>query len=138
MLDLVPSLDRLTEIFNQCAAPAFFLFATSAIMGVIDSRLTELNKHFRDLKRQGALTEPLIQNFAKRSHLLRRGILDGVIASALTVALLINLFLLHFFSIEKAYGAAVLFALAAASLGFGLARFAQEVGLSLREPRLLT
>lgn len=136
MLDLVPSLDRLTEIFNQSAAPAFFLFATSAVMGVMDTRLTELNKHLRDLKRDSALSDELIQNFSKRSDLLRRGIFDSVVASALTISLLINLFLLQFFSVEKAYGSTVLFALAACAQGVGLVRLAQEAWLAMRQPHL--
>lgn len=40
------------------------------------------------------------------------------------------------FSADKAYGAAVLFALAAAMLGLALVRFALEARLALREPDL--
>lgn len=136
MLDLVPNTDRLTAIFGQCAAAAFFLFATNSVVGLMNTRLKELNEVFRHLKRDGVASEAVTQNFSARSVLLRKGIFDGLIAAVLTVALLVDLFVLEFFSAEKAYGAAVLFALAAAMLGLALVRFALESRLALREPEL--
>ena len=136
MLDLVPSTLRLTEIFNQCAAAAFFLFATNAIISLMNTRLKELSDHFSQLKRDGVVSEAKAVNLAARAKLLRQGIFDGLIAAVLTVALLVDLFVLEFFSVEKAYGAAVLFALAACMLGLALGRFALEARLALLEPDL--
>lgn len=136
MLDLVPSTERLTEIFSQCAAAAFFLFATAALVGLMNTRLSEVNAQIRELKRDSGHSAALMRNLRDRAHLLRRGIIHGLVAAGLTVALLVDLFVLEFFSIRKAYGAAILFALAAGMLGMGLFRFAQEARLALREPDL--
>lgn len=124
MLNLVPSPERLTEIFHQCTAPTFFLFATAAIVGLMNTRLSELNKNLRELNNTDDLSEYLIQNFTSRIRLLRRGIFDALVGSVFTILLLIDLFVLTFFSIDRAYGAAVLFTIATIMLGMGLIRFA--------------
>jgi membrane-associated HD superfamily phosphohydrolase len=120
-------------MFTQCAAPTFFLFATAALVDLMNTRLSELNEKLRDLQNADAAAPALVKNFNDRAQLLRRGILDALIGSVFTVILLVQLFVVTFFSMPHAYGAAVIFTLAATMLGIGLIRFAQEARLALRE-----
>ncbi|MEI6798715.1 MAG: DUF2721 domain-containing protein [Pseudomonadota bacterium] len=136
MLDLVPNTDRLTTIFGQCAGAAFFLFATNSVVDLMNTRLNQLNDVFRQLKREGVPPDSVTQNFSARASLLRSGIYNGLVAAVLTVFLLVDLFVLEFFSADKPYGAVLLFALAACMLGLALVRFALEARLALREPDL--
>lgn len=136
MINLVPDAERLAEIFTQCAAPTFFLFATAALVDLMNTRLSELNEKLRDLQNTGATSTALIKNFSDRVHLLKRGILDALIGAVFAVILLVQLFIAAFLSFQHAYGAALMFALAATMLGIGLARFAQEARLALREANL--
>ncbi len=133
MINFVPDAERLTEMFTQCAAPTFFLFATAALVDLMNTRLSELNEKLRDLQNADAAAPALVKNFNDRAQLLRRGILDALIGSVFTVILLVQLFVVTFFSMPHAYGAAVIFTLAATMLGIGLIRFAQEARLALRE-----
>ena len=66
----------------------------------------------------------------------KRGILDALIGAVFAVILLVQLFIAAFLSFQHAYGAALMFSLAATMLGIGLARFAQEARLALREANL--
>lgn len=133
MINFVPDAERLTEMFTQCAAPTFFLFATAALVDLMNTRLSELNEKLRDLQNADGAAPALVKNFNDRAQLLRRGILDALIGSVFTVILLVQLFIVTFFSMPHAYGAAVVFTLAATMLGIGLIRFAQEARLALRE-----
>lgn len=106
------------------------------MVGLMNTRLSQLNEKLRDIRNSGAASNELIQNFNARSQLLRRGIVDALMGSVLTVGLMVELFIVSLFRIAHAYGAALLFAFAAVMLGIGLIRFVQEARLALQEGHL--
>lgn len=131
MIDFVPDAQRLTEVFSQCAAPTFFLFVIGAVVDQMTGRLANINEKLREAKAAGA--EHLVAHYRARARLLKRGISDAIIGAIFTSLLLVVMFLAAFFSLQHAYGAALLFMLSAGMLGLGLIRLAQETRLALKE-----
>lgn len=133
MIDFIPDAERLTEVFNQCAAPTFFLFVIGAIVDQMTGRLSNINEHLRSAVAAEPPVPHMVRHYRARAKLLKLGIADAIIGAIFTAALLVVMFFSAFFSVEHAYGAALLFMLAAGALGVGLFRLAQETRLALRE-----
>lgn len=133
MLDFIPDAERLTEVFTECAAPTFFLFVIGAIVDQMSSRLSHINDKLREAISASPRPEQSIDHYRARARLLKRGIADAVVAAIFTTLLLVVMFFAAFLSLDHAYGAALLFMLAAGMLGLGLFRLAQETRLALKE-----
>ncbi len=137
MFDFIPDVQRLTQIFSQATAPAFFLGAIAAFMSLMSSRLSTILGRIRALNN-------IPNDDANRSHLksdvdrLRRraaylssGIYASLISGICATFLLAILFASEFVGLKYAYGAGLLFFAATMFLGFGLFRFAQEARIGL-------
>ena len=136
-MELVPDIDRLTQIFSNAVAPSFFLGAIAAFVSLMMSRLATVNARIKgELPNQdraavgsGSPLGPL----AGRSRLLNDGIIlslgGGVCATLLPEAL----FASQFFGLRHVYGAGILFFAATILLGVALFRFAQEAWLARSE-----
>jgi hypothetical protein len=46
-MELVPSIERLTQIFSNAVAPAFFLGAVAAFVSLMMSRLAAVNERIK-------------------------------------------------------------------------------------------
>src|SRR5258705_4782699 len=46
-MELVPDIDRLTQIFSNAVAPSFFLGAIAAFVSLMMSRLAAVNAHIK-------------------------------------------------------------------------------------------
>ena len=46
-MELVPDIDRLTQIFSNAVAPSFFLGAVAAFVSLMMSRLAAVNAHIK-------------------------------------------------------------------------------------------
>jgi hypothetical protein len=138
-MDLVPNIDRLTQIFSNAIAPSFFLGAVAAFVSLMMSRLAAVAAQ---IKATGALPD---QDGAtvgssrapgmlkRRARLLSDGIILSLGGGICATLLLAMLFASQFFGLRHAYGAAVLFIGATLLLGVALFRFAQEAWHARRE-----
>jgi Protein of unknown function (DUF2721) len=138
-MDLVPDIDRLTQIFSNAIAPAFFLGAVAAFVSLMMSRLAAVSER---IKAAGAVPDQdgaAVGNSTSLGALIRRARLlsDGIILSLAggicATLLLALLFASQFLGLRHVYGAAVLFIGATLLLGVALLRFAQEAWHARRE-----
>ena len=138
-MEMVPEIDRLTQIFSNAIAPSFFLGAVAAFVSLMMSRLAAVNTQ---IKATAALPAPdgtAVKSSMSPGTLTRRARLlsDGIILSLgggmCATLLLAILFASQFFGLHHAYGAAVLFIAATLLLGVALFRFAQEAWHARRE-----
>lgn len=137
MENSLPSLEQLTHMFDQATTPTFFLFAIAALVGRMNTRLTDVTNAIAALRASGAPAGPRLDLLRRRSALLCRGIHHALLGALLTVVLLVELFLAAFLHFGHAYGAALLFILSAIMLGAGLFAFAQESRLAIRQAALV-
>jgi hypothetical protein len=138
-MELVPDIDRLTRIFSNAIAPAFFLGAVAAFVSLMMSRLAAVNeaiKANRALPDQDGVavgSSLALGMLTRRARLLSDGIIMSLGAGMCATLLLALLFSSQFFGLHHAYGAAVLFIVATLLLGAALFRFAQEARHARRE-----
>ena len=139
MIEFVPDLQRLTQIFSQATAPTFFLGAVAGFISLMATRLTAVLDRARilnaipeaDLERRH-LREDL-GRLRRRAHLLNSGILASLRAGICATVLLAIVFLSEFAGLHYAYGAGLLFIVATFFLGFALFRFSQEAQISVTQ-----
>lgn len=138
-MELVPDIDRLTQIFSNAIAPAFFLGAVAAFVSLMMSRLAAVNEGIKATK---ALPEQdcaavgssmSVGPLTRRARLLSDGILLSLGAGVCATLLLAVLFTSQFLGLKHVYGGGILFFVATLLLGVALFRFAQEAWHARRE-----
>jgi hypothetical protein len=137
-MEMVPEIDRLTQIFSNAIAPAFFLGAVAAFVSLMMSRLAVVAAQInatRALPAQdgAAVGSAALGTLKRRARLLSDGIILSLGGGICATLLLAILFASQFFGLRHVYGAAVLFIGATLLLGVALFRFAQEAWHSRRE-----
>jgi hypothetical protein len=139
MLDFVPDVQRLTQIFSQATAPTFFLGAVAAFVSLMSSRqsavvarIRALNGISKDDPARAHLKADL-ERLRRRARLLSSAIVASLISGICATTLLAIVFATEFFGGKYAYGAGLLFVIATVFLGLGLVRFAQEARVGLSE-----
>ncbi|MGO8739290.1 DUF2721 domain-containing protein [Rhodoblastus sp.] len=139
MFDIIPDVQRLTQIFSQATAPTFFLGAVAAFVSLMSSRLSAIIERIRVLNAipendpvRGHLKSD-VGRLRRRARLLSRGIYAAIISGICATVLLAIVFASEFMGLKYAYGAGFLFIIATIFLGVGLFRFAQEAQIGLAE-----
>jgi hypothetical protein len=138
-MDLVPDIDRLTQIFSNAIAPAFFLGAVAAFVSLMMSRLAAVSERIKGGRalpdQDGAAVGSSLSpgTLTRRARLLSDGIILSLGSGICATLLLAMLFASQFFGLRHVYGAAVLFIGATLLLGVALFRFAQEAWHARRE-----
>jgi hypothetical protein len=138
-MELVPELDKLTQIFSNAIAPSFFLGAVAAFVSLMMSRLAAVNAQIKaagappDRDGAAAASSKSLGALTRRARLLSDGIILSLGGGMCATLLLAILFASQFFGLHHAYGAAVLFIAATLLLGVALFRFAQEAWHARRE-----
>jgi hypothetical protein len=135
-MELVPDIDRLTQIFSNAIAPAFFLGAVAAFVSLMMSRLAAVSERIkatRALPAEADATVGSCGTLTRRARLLSDGIILSLAGGICATLLLALLFASQFFGLRHVYGAAVLFIGATLLLGVALFRFAQEAWHARRE-----
>jgi hypothetical protein len=95
-MELVPDIDRLTQIFSNAVAPSFFLGAIAAFVSLMMSRLGAVNARIKETRESPSENRVATKNsvalgsLARRSRLLNDGIIlslgGGVCATLLLAA----------------------------------------------------
>jgi hypothetical protein len=139
VLDFIPDIQRLTNIFAQATAPTFFLGAVagfvslmSARLAAVTTRMQKLNSIREDDQARLSLKRDIVR-LRRRARLLSSGIASSLLAGICATGLLVILFASEFFGLKYAYGAGLLFGCATFALGVGLVRFFQEARMGLSE-----
>src|SRR5258707_12916391 len=102
-MELIPDIDRLTQIFSNAVAPSFFLGAIAAFVSLMMSRLAAVNGHLkatRALPHQGRSAvgnsmEP--RPLTRRARLLNNAIILSLCGGGCIELLLSALFARHAF-----------------------------------------
>ena len=138
-MDVVPEIERLTQIFSNAIAPAFFLGAVAAFVSLMMSRLAAVHEGIKaaralpDQNGAAAGSSMALSTLVRRARLLSDGIILSLGGGICATLLLAILFATQFFGLHHAYGSAVLFIAATLLLGVALFRFAQEAWHARRE-----
>ncbi len=137
MLPPVLTLDQLSIVISQAAAPAFILGAVVAFLSVLVSHLSRIIDRLRvihaipdadPLKAQLNASVPLLQ---LRQALVMRAIYWAVASGIATCLLMIVAFGSAYFGVRHEPGAAMLFVLSLGLFTFALISFAREVKLAM-------
>jgi hypothetical protein len=138
-MEFVPNIDRLTQIFSNAIAPAFFLGAVAAFVSLMMSRLAAVHDRIRatralpDQDRAAVGSGMALGPLTRRARLLSDGILLSLSSGVCATLLLAVLFASQFLGLRHVYGGGLLFFVATFLLGFALFRFAQEAWHARRE-----
>ena len=138
-MELVPDIDRLTQIFSNAVAPSFFLGAVAAFVSLMMSRLAAVHADIKATKVHSDQDGAAVGNnsvpdlLTRRARLLNDGIILSLGGGVCATLLLAALFASQFFGLKHVYGAGILFFVATLLLGVALFRFAHEAWLARRE-----
>jgi hypothetical protein len=138
VMDIIPPLARLTQMFANATAPAFFLGVVAAFVSLMTSRLAAVRERIAKLDAEAGSPDHTQRKVARKRLLLRAKFLSDAIlitlCSGIAATLLLTiLFAAQFLGLAYAYGAAGLFILATLLLGVALQFFAREAWLAREE-----
>jgi hypothetical protein len=139
MITETPSVNQLSQVISQAAAPAFLLGALAAFISVLISRLNRIID--RTIVLNGIPAEDTVRFRLKadlprmmwRARLVNRAILWAVIGSIAVSVLVIVAFASAFFQIQHEIGVAILFMISLSAFTFSLIDFAREVRIAVSE-----
>jgi Protein of unknown function (DUF2721) len=139
MITETPSVNQLSQVISQAAAPAFLLGALAAFIAVLISRLNRiidrtivLNAIADDDAVKSRLKADL-PRLLRRARMVNRAILWAVIGSISVTVLVIVAFASAFFEIQHERGVAVLFMISLGAFTISLVDFAREVRIAVSE-----
>ena len=139
MITETPSVNQLSQVISQAAAPAFLLGALAAFISVLISRLNRIID--RTIVLNAIPDEDTVRSRLKadlprmmwRATLVNRAILWAVIGSIAVAVLVIVAFASAFFEIQHERGVAVLFMISLGAFTISLIDFAREVRIAVSE-----
>src|SRR5260370_19855498 len=135
-MELVPDIDRLTEIFSNAVAPSFFRGAIAAFVSLMMSRLAAVNALIKatralpDQDRSAVGSSMALRPLTRRARLLNDGIILSLGGGVCATLLLAALFASQFFCLKHVYGPGLLFFLSTFLLGVAVFPFTQEAWLA--------
>ena len=139
MITETPSVNQLSQVISQAAAPAFLLGALAAFIAVLISRLNRiidrtivLNGIADDDTTKSRLKADL-PRMMRRAAIVNRAILWAVVGSIAVTVLVIVAFASAFFEVQHERGVAVLFMISLGAFTISLIDFAREVSMAVNE-----
>ena len=114
-MELVPDIDRITQIFSNAIAPSFFLGAVAAFVSLMMSRLAAVRAEIKatransDQHGAAAGSNSVADLLTRRARLLNDGIILSLGRGVCATLLLAALFASQFFGLKHVYGAGILF-----------------------------
>lgn len=138
-LPVTPSIDQLSRIIGNVAAPAFLLGAVAAFISVLMSRINRVIDRAQflhgigndDSSRSDLKSD--IPRLKRRARLLNRSLLCSIIAAILTALIIIVAFVSALMNVAHEYGVAILFMGALAMFCFSLIDLARETRIALHD-----
>jgi len=139
MISETPSVNQLSQVISQAAAPAFLLGALAAFIAVLISRLNRIidrTVFLNGIPADDAVKSRLkadLPRLMRRAAMMNRAILWAVIGSIAVTVLVIVAFASAFFEVQHERGVAVLFIISLGAFTVSLIDFAREVRIALSE-----
>jgi uncharacterized protein DUF2721 len=139
MIPEVITLNQLSLVISQAAAPAFLLGAVASFLSVLVSHMSRIIDRSRAINaisdedpKKAALKASLSQ-LKLRANLVNRSIYWAVASGIFTCLLMISAFGSAYFGIRHEPGAAILFTLSLGFFTFSLISFAREVKIAMTQ-----
>jgi hypothetical protein len=139
MIPEVITLNQLSLVISQAAAPAFLLGAVASFLSVLVSHMSRIIDRSRAINalsdedpKKAALKASLSQ-LKLRANLVNRSIYWAVASGVFTCLLMISAFGSAYFGIRHEPGAAILFTLSLGFFTFSLISFAREVKIAMTQ-----
>ena len=139
MISETPSVNQLSQVISQAAAPAFLLGALAAFIAVLISRLNRIIDRtiiLNGIPADDAVKSRLkadLPRLMRRAAMVNRAILWAVIGSIAVTVLVIVAFASAFFEVRHERGVALLFMISLGAFTISLIDFAREVRIALSE-----
>ena len=139
MISETPSVNQLSQVISQAAAPAFLLGALAAFIAVLISRLNRIIDRtiiLNGIPADDAVKSRLkadLPRLMRRAAMMNRAILWAVIGSIAVTVLVIVAFASAFFEVRHERGVALLFMISLGAFTISLIDFAREVRIALSE-----
>ena len=139
MISETPSVNQLSQVISQAAAPAFLLGALAAFIAVLISRLNRIIDRtiiLNGIPADDAVKSRLkadLPRLMRRAAMVNRAILWAVIGSIAVTVLVIVAFASAFFEVQHERGVAVLFMISLGAFTISLIDFARDVRIALSE-----
>jgi len=139
MISETPSVNQLSQVISQAAAPAFLLGALAAFIAVLISRLNRIIDRtivLNGIPDDDAATSRLkadLPRLMRRAAMVNRAIFWAVIGSIAVTVLVIVAFASAFFEVRHERGVALLFMISLGAFTISLIDFAREVRIALSE-----
>ena len=139
MISETPSVNQLSQVISQAAAPAFLLGALAAFIAVLISRLNRIIDRtiiLNGIPADDAVKSRLkadLPRLMRRAAMVNRAIFWAVIGSIAVTVLVIVAFASAFFEVRHERGVALLFMISLGAFTISLIDFAREVRIALSE-----
>jgi uncharacterized protein DUF2721 len=136
----VITLNQLSLVISQAAAPAFLLGAVASFLSVLVSHMSRIIDRSRainltpDSDPGKARLSATLPQLKSRAHLVNRAIYWAVASGISTCLLMIAAFGSAYFGIRHEPGAAILFTLSLGLFTLSLISFAREVRVAMANP----
>jgi hypothetical protein len=133
----VVTLDQLSLVISQAAAPAFLLGAVASFLSVLVSHMSRIIDRWRAINATSdddpskAKLKATLPELKLRANLVNRAIYWAVASGISTCLLMIAAFGSAYFGIRHEPGAAILFTLSLGFFLFALVSFARDVKVAM-------
>src|SRR6266480_3948207 len=137
MISETPSVNQLSQVISQAAAPAFLLGALAAFIAVLISRLNRIIDRtiiLNGIPADDAVKSRLkadLPRLMRRAAMMNRAIFWAVVASIAVTLLVIVAFITAFFALQQERGVAIFFLISLGAFTVSLVDFAREVRIAL-------
>jgi hypothetical protein len=139
LLPITPSIDQLSRIIGNVAAPAFLLGAVAAFISVLVSRMNRVIDRAQflhgivDSDTTRSHLKADIPRLHRRASLLNRSLFYSIAAAILTSLIIVVAFISAMFRVAHEYGAALLFIGALVLFCLSLIDLARETRIALHD-----
>lgn len=139
LLPVTPSIDQLSRIIGNVAAPAFLLGAVAAFISVLISRIgrvidrSQFLHGISDGDSSRGYLKADIPRLRRRAVLLNRSLICAIVSAILTALIIIVAFISAMFGVAHEYGVAILFIGALVLFCLSLIDLARETRIALHD-----
>jgi len=144
LMPVTPSIEQLSRIIGNVAAPAFLLGAVASFIAVLISRINRVIDRAQflhgitDNDASKAYLKADIPRLRQRATLLNRSLLCSILSAFLTALIIVVAFISAMFNIAHEYGVALLFIAALLTFCVSLLDLAREARIALHDNDLRT
>lgn len=139
LMPVTPSIEQLSRIIGNVAAPAFLLAAVASFISVLISRINRVIDRAQflhgitDDDASKAYLKADIPRLRLRATLLNRSLFCSIVSAFLTALIIVVAFISAMFNVAHEYGVAVLFIAALLTFCVSLLDLAREARLALHD-----